>query len=487
MFNVSAEISPAVRGGFFIGGRWHEAGAVQHVPIINPATEEAVWEVPLASADDVDLGIAAARSAFDVGPWPRLSAAERSRYLHALADAITPRLPLLARLWTAQVGAPIALTRQLVHAGVNRLRFYADLATSYEFEVARPAGNGSARVRKEPKGVAALIIPWNAAFPILSYKLGAALAAGCTCIVKPSPESPLDALVLAECVEEAGFPKGVVNVITAGPDESARLVRSRGIDKISFTGSVSVGRQIAAAAALNMTHATMELGGKSAAILLDDADLSQALSTLAPFTMPFAGQICFAQTRILVPRTRMADVADRFASIVRAWKLGDPWDETTQMGPVLNRRQMDRVLGFIDSGLGEGAQLVTGGKRAAQFERGFFIEPTVFTNVLPEMAIAREEVFGPVVTIQPYDSVEDAIHLANDTEFGLSGTVFGSDVEHAYRVACRIRTGQIGVNRLELVPSIPFGGFKLSGIGREGGREGLEEYLETKAIFMSAG
>jgi acyl-CoA reductase-like NAD-dependent aldehyde dehydrogenase len=296
----------------------------------------------------------------------------------------------------------------------------------------------------------------------------------------------LDALVVAECAKAAGLPDGVVNVITADREESARLVSSRGVDKISFTGSVAVGRQILAAAAANMTRTTIELGGKSAAILLDDADLEQALSTVAPLTMPFAGQICFAQTRILAPRARLAEVADRYASIVRTWKLGDPWDDTTEMGPVLNRRQMDSVLGYIDGGLAEGARLVTGGKRAAGFERGFFIEPTVFTDVLPEMAIAREEIFGPVVIVQPYDDIEDAVRLANDTDFGLSGTIFSSDPERAYRVACRIRSGQIGVNRLELIPSIPFGGFKQSGIGREGGLEGLEEYLETKAVFMPA-
>jgi acyl-CoA reductase-like NAD-dependent aldehyde dehydrogenase len=486
MFDVSDEISPVVRAGFFIGGQWCESDSPRRIPIVDPASEETVCEVPLASAEEVDRAVAAARVAFDVGPWPRLSAAQRSGHLHALADALTTRLPLLARLWTAQVGAPIRLTRQLVHAGTNRLRFYADLAATYEFEGRRPTSNGSARVRKEPKGVAALIIPWNAAFPILSYKLGAALAAGCTCIVKPSPESPLDALVVAECAKAAGLPDGVVNVITADREESARLVSSRGVDKISFTGSVAVGRQILAAAAANMTRTTIELGGKSAAILLDDADLAQALSTVAPFTMPFAGQTCFAQTRILAPRTCLVEVAERYASIVRTWKLGDPWDETTQMGPVLNRRQMDRVLSYIDSGLAEGARLVIGGKRAAGFERGFFIEPTVFTDVLPEMTIAREEIFGPVVTIQPYDSVEDAVRIANDTDFGLSGTIFSSDPERAYRVACRIRSGQIGVNRLELIPSIPFGGFKQSGIGREGGLEGLEEYLETKAVFMPA-
>src|ERR1700738_5076557 len=235
MFDVSDEISPVVRAGFFIGGQWCEADSLQRIPVVNPASEETVCEVPLAIAEEVDRAVTAARVAFDVGPWPRLSAAQRSGYMHALADALTARLPLLAQLWTAQVGAPVRITRQLVHAGTNRLRFYADLASTYEFEGRRPTPNGSARVRKEPKGVAALVIPWNAAFPILSYKLGAALAAGCTCIVKPSPESPLDALVVAECAKAAGLPDGVVNVITAGRDESARLVSSRDGDKISFT------------------------------------------------------------------------------------------------------------------------------------------------------------------------------------------------------------------------------------------------------------
>ena len=262
------------------------------------------------------------------------------------------------------------------------------------------------------------------------------------------------------------------------------MVASPEVDKISFTGSVATGRKVATVAAERFARVTLELGGKSAAILLDDADISQAAKTLAPWTMPFSGQICFAQTRILTPRSRLKEVVDSYVDIVKELTIGDPWDPQTQVGPVLNARQFQTILGYIESGRKQGARIVTGGSRCANFDRGFFVEPTVFVDVTPEMTIAQEEIFGPVVTILGYEDVDDAVTIANATNLGLSGSVFSANPQRAFEVACQIKTGHVGVNGFEIAPAVPFGGWKASGLGREGGPEGLQAFMETKAIFM---
>ncbi|MBS7544883.1 aldehyde dehydrogenase [Ancylobacter oerskovii] len=486
MPDITDELAPHLLERFHIGGDWIPGHSGRHATVVHPATEGTVFHAALADTDDMDRAIAAARHAFDNGPWPHMDGAERARLMTRLADGLAQRSELLARLATAQVGMPISLAENLVRTGLARYHYYAQLAASYAFEDRRPTARGHARVRREPVGVAALVSPWNATFPITAHKVGAALAAGCTMVVKSPVESPVEGLILAECAAEAGLPRGVINVVTADRPESAYLVASPDIDKISFTGSVAAGRMIGLGAADRMARTTLELGGKSAAIILDDADLSAALPALAPFTMLFSGQICFSQTRILAPRSRFDEVVDAYAGIVRKLRLGDPWDRQTQIGPVVNARQRDRILGFIDEGVSEGARVVLGGGRPDGFDRGFFVEPTVFVDVQPQMTIAREEIFGPVVTVHAYDDEDEAIRLANDSDLGLSGSVYSRDGERAYRLARRIRTGQVGINGVELAPSVPFGGFKSSGLGREGGPEGLEAFLETKAIFMPA-
>ncbi|MFB7285987.1 aldehyde dehydrogenase [Actinacidiphila glaucinigra] len=484
MFELSSALSGETGQCFHIGGRWVSPSGTRRTPVVSPSTEEELLHVPLADTRDVDRAVAAARTAFDHGPWPRMPAPERAAHLRRLADEVRRRLPLLARLWTAQVGAPVAFAEGLVQAGESRFDYFAKLAGSYAFHDRRPTSRGHARVIREPVGVAALFVPWNATFNILAYKIPAALAAGCAVIVKSPPESPLDALVIAECAEAAGLPPGVVNVITADREESRALVASPGVDKISFTGSVPTGRAVARTALERFARVTLEMGGKSAAILLDDVDLPDALDTLTPLTMPFAGQVCFAQTRILAPRSRISEVVAAYADRVRLLKVGDPWNRTTQVGPLLNARQLRRVLGYIDSGRREGARVVTGGGRSPGHEHGHYVLPTVFADVEPAMTIAREEIFGPVVTVQAYKNVDEAVALADATAFGLSGSVHGADPERAYRVARRVTSGQLSVNGFELAPSVPFGGRKSSGLGREGGPEGLEAYLETKAVFM---
>ena len=486
MFSPEDNLSYNVRHKLFIDGAWVSGGLDRRVSLVNPATEKVQIELPLASNKNIDNAVAAARHAFDHGPWPRMPANVRADYIQRLTDALSDRAQLMADLWTFQVGAPISLTSALANVGVARIGYYANLARQYAFEETRPTQRGTARIRREAVGVAVLIVPWNATFPILAQKLGAALAAGCTCVIKSSPESPLEALIFAECAVIAGFPPGVINVVTADRDESIHLVESKDIDKISFTGSFVAGSQIAATAARKMNRFTMELGGKSAAILLDDADLEQVLPVLGPLSMPFSGQFCFAQSRIIVPFSRKDEVVARYSETARSLVVGDPWSKATQIGPVLNRRQQDRIQGFIQSGIDQGARVTAGGNQDDASRRGFFIEPTVFDAVTPDMAIAREEIFGPVVTIQGYETIEQAISLANGTDLGLSGMVFSQNVEKAYEVACQIRTGQVGINGLDQSPALPFGGYKMSGTGREGGPEGLEAFLETKAIMMPA-
>jgi aldehyde dehydrogenase (NAD+) len=452
--------------------------------LTTPSTEAFFLDVPLADVTDGDRAIQAARDAFDDGPWPRMSGAERATYIRRLSSAIKARLPLLSRIWTAQVAAPVNFASMFTPVTPAMLDYYADLAESHAFVDIRKTPQGEARVQGVPVGVAVLISPWNAQLPILSYKLGAALAAGCTVVVKSSPETPMDALVLAECAHEAGLPPGVLNVITADRDVGFHLVSSPKVDKVSFTGSTAAGKRVGSACLAHMTRFTLELGGKSAAIVLDDADLMPTLSALVPYSMPFSGQICFAQTRILLPRSRYDEFLGAYVAAVSGMVVGDPWDDATHLGPLSSATQLDRVLRYIDHGKNEGARLMTGGSRSQRFERGYFVEPTVFADVTPDMTLAREEVFGPVVSVMVYEDVEHAIALANATDFGLSGTVFTRDVEHGHDVAQRLKTGNVTVNGLEMAPNVPFGGFKQSGLGREGGPEGLEAFLEYRAIYL---
>jgi aldehyde dehydrogenase (NAD+) len=340
------------------------------------------------------------------------------------------------------------------------------------------------RVVKEPVGVVAAITPWNAPLVLLCYKVAAALAAGCTVVSKPSPETPADAYILAECIEAAGLPPGVFNVIPAGREVGDYLVRHRDVDKISFTGSSAAGSKIAAAVADRLARTSFELGGKSAALVLDDADLGEVMKSLVPFSMPITGQVCFSLTRVLVPEKRKQEVLDAYVAGVRKVKVGDPFQEDTQMGPLTMDRQLKRVQGYIEKGKQEGAKLVTGGGRPEHLKRGYFIEPTVFSDVNTKMTIAQEEIFGPVVSFISYNGIDDAVQKANDTIYGLHGAVYSKDPEYGYQVARRFRSGSVTVNGMIVDPKFPFGGFKQSGLGREGGPEGLEPYFELKTIYF---
>lgn len=484
VFDFKRELSDNVRSRFFIGGQWLPAHGVQRNVLIDPSSEVPICDIPLANFSDIDQAVAAAREAFDVGPWARMTGPERAVHLRQFAEIVNDRLPLFIRLWTAQVGAPVAFAGLFCGVAPTMLEYYAQLAETFEFTQVRDTHQGKANVVRHPVGVTALIAPWNAQLPILAYKLGAALAAGCTVIIKSPPESPFDALVLAECAEEAGIPSGVINVVTADREEGAYLVASAGVDKVSFTGSTAVGKDIANVCIQRMARFTLELGGKSAAIMLDDADLQTTVGVLAHFSMPFSGQICFAQTRLLVPKLRYEEFVTAYTQAIATLTIGDPWDDTTHLGPVASATQYERVLTYIQTGLKEGARIVTGGARVEGRELGFFIQPTVFVDVTPEMTIARQEIFGPVVVIIAYDDDAHALRLANDSDFGLSGSVFSASTERAAAFARQVKTGNVTINGLQMAPNVPFGGFKQSGMGREGGLEGLDAFLESQAIYF---
>ena len=482
----STELNVKAHDAFFIDGKWQKPLGTGQLNVISPVTEQVLMTFPEASPADVDRAVAAAREAFDNGPWARLSAEERGNYLIKVAERLKARHPELAEAWTTQVGAPISFTRYASWQPAELFEYYGNLIKTYPIVDERRRDNGDlVRVVREPVGVVAAITPWNAPLVLLCYKAAAALAAGCTVVAKPSPETPIDAYLLAECIEAAGLPPGVFNVIPAGRETGDYLIRHPGIDKISFTGSTAAGRHIAAVAAERLTRASFELGGKSAAIVLDDADIGHVLQSLVPFSMPITGQVCFSLTRVLVPESRKQEVLDAYVGAVRQVKVGDPHDPATQMGPLTMERQLKRVQGYIAKGREEGAKLVTGGGRPQGFERGYFVEPTVFTDVDTKMTIAQEEIFGPVVSFIEYSDIDDAVRKANDTIYGLHGAVYTADAERGYEIARRMRSGSVTVNGMVVDPKMPFGGFKQSGIGREGGIEGLELYFEIKTIYFA--
>jgi acyl-CoA reductase-like NAD-dependent aldehyde dehydrogenase len=471
---------------FFVGGEWIAPSSADALSVISPSTEEVVMTFAEAKPADVDRAVAAARDAFDHGPWPRLPAAERAGYLRKVADALAARHGELAEAWTTQVGAPISFTTYASGQCAGLFEFYASLIESYPLVEDRQRDDGRlVRIVKEPVGVVAAITPWNAPLVLLCYKVAAALAAGCTVVSKPAPETPMDAYILAECLEAAGLPPGVFNVIPAGREVGDHLVRHPGIDKVAFTGSTAGGRKVAAAAAERFTRVSLELGGKSAAIVLDDAPVADVLASLVPFSMPITGQVCFALTRVLVPVRRKAELLEAYVEAVQNVQVGDPFDPATQMGPLTMARQLERVQGYIGKGVAEGATLVTGGGRPDDQPRGYFVEPTVFDNVESGMTIAQEEIFGPVVSFITYDGVDDAVAKANDTIYGLHGAVYSADPERGYEVARRVRSGSVTVNGMIVDFKMPFGGFKQSGVGREGGIEGLDPYFELKTVYFA--
>jgi aldehyde dehydrogenase (NAD+) len=475
---------------FFIDGEWVKPSSDATINVIDSSTEELYFRVPEAQAADMDAAIGAARRAFDRGPWPRMTHVERAGYLRAMADGLEAHGPDYSAMWPRESGVVYSVAQGMEQTSPATPRFYADLADNYPFEEPyTPAespltGGGFGLLVREPVGVVGAIIPWNGPMPLILSKLAPALLAGCTVIVKMSPEAPGAGYLVAEIAEEIGLPHGVVNVVTADRDISELLVRDERVDKIAFTGSTAAGRKIGAICGGRIARCTLELGGKSAAVILDDADIGVAAATLAGAECFLSGQVCASLTRIVVPRNRHDEFADALAAAFSAVQVGDPFDAATQMGPLAMERQRDRVEHYIAKGIEEGARLVSGGGRPKHLTRGYYIEPTVFSGVDNKYVIAQEEIFGPVLSVIPADSEEHAVDIANDTIYGLNASVFTPDIARARHVAGMLRSGTVGHNGMRLDFDAAFGGFKQSGIGREGGREGLLPYLETKTLLL---
>jgi betaine-aldehyde dehydrogenase len=471
----------------YIGGELVSPSGTAKIEVRSPATGELVGTVPEGTAADVDRAVAAAREAFDRGPWPRMSPGDRADALTRLNEQLTLRSEEFASVIASEVGSPITFSLAVQAVSPTMvLAYYADLARTFAFDELREGVLGKSWILREPIGVVGAIIPWNVPLFVAITKLAPALAAGCTVVLKPPPETPLFAYVLAEAIEAAALPKGVVNIVTAGREVGEHLVRHPGVDKVSFTGSTAAGRKIAGICGELLRPVTLELGGKSAAILLDDIDLERQVSELLPFAMMNSGQACIAQTRILASRKRYAEVVEVLTAEVRRQKTGDPFDPETFCGPLIAERQRARVEGFIAQGREQGARVTIGGgrPRAPELARGWYVEPTVFADVDNGMTIAQEEIFGPVLAVIPYDTEDDAVRLANASRYGLSGSVWTNDHAHGLAIARRVRTGTFTVNGCTLDFAAPFGGYKESGLGRELGPEGLASFLEIKSVNM---
>jgi acyl-CoA reductase-like NAD-dependent aldehyde dehydrogenase len=471
----------------FIGGDWVGPHGQNRIEVINPATEEFVGAAPSASREDADAAVAAARNAFDSGPWPRMPLNERLEILRRFRDLYAEHEEVIAGLITEEMGCPITLSRSFQAAAPRLiLETNLELAETYPFQSIRRASSGSALVTHEPIGVVAAVVPWNVPQSIAMLKVAPALISGCTIILKPAPETPLDAYLMADLLERSGLPAGVFNLLPAERETSEYLVSHPGVDKVAFTGSTAAGRRVAALCGNALRRVTLELGGKSAAVFLDDADLDDAVERLRLGSLRNSGQVCSLKTRLIVSKRRERELLDRVVALVESMPVGDPFDPATQIGPLASSRQRNVVESYIDIGIAEGGRVVVGGGRPSGHDRGWYVEPTVFANVLPGQRIAQEEIFGPVLTVLTYENEDEAVAMANDSAYGINGAVFTSDLEHGLTVAGRIRTGTVELNGSPPGLRAPMGGFKSSGIGREQGYEGLASYTETRSIGITA-
>jgi acyl-CoA reductase-like NAD-dependent aldehyde dehydrogenase len=472
----------------FIGGQWVEPATTEVIEVFSPATGDMVGQVPLAAAADVDAACAAARKAFDEGPWPRMSPHERQAVLAKAVALVEARADEFKHLLKLETGQPSMIVDVLQFgAGLSGLQYYAGAADKFAWKEIRNGIYGQTLVIREPIGVVGAVVAWNVPFFLACNKLGPALLAGCTVVLKPAAETPLTTNLFAEVFTEAGLPEGVLSVVPGGPETGRALTANPELDKFTFTGSSAVGREIGKLAAEKLKPCTLELGGKSAAIILEDADLDSTLPMLVFSGLMNCGQACVGQTRILAPRSRYDEVVTKLAGAVAAMQVGPPDDPASMIGPLISEKQRERVEGYIRTGIEEGARLVTGGGRPEGLDGGWFVQPTVFADVDNSMTIAQEEIFGPVLAVIPYDTEDDAVRIANDSVYGLAGSVWTTDNKKALEIASRIRTGTYAVNMYAFDPGAPFGGYKNSGIGRENGPEGIEAYCEAKSVLLPFG
>ncbi|MCW2981945.1 MAG: aldehyde dehydrogenase family protein [Solirubrobacterales bacterium] len=469
------------RDKVFIGGKWVVPAGADPLPVVNSATEETIATIPGCTPVEVDQAVEAARGAFE--GWAATPRAERAEALAAIAAGLGERSEELTATITAELGMPLKLT-QMVQVGLG-INHFAAMPKALE-EVRWEEEVGNSRVLREPVGVVGAITPWNYPLNQIGAKVAPALAAGCTVVMKPSEIVPLNAFILAEVIESVGLPPGVFNLVTGiGPVVGEAIAGHPGVDFVSFTGSTRAGRRVSELAAATVKPVAMELGGKSPNVLLEDADFARAVPDGVAKCFLNSGQTCSALTRMLVPRERLAEVEELAKVAAEAFTPGDPFAPGTRLGPLVSETQRERVRDYIAKGEAEGAKLVTGGTDAPEgLDRGYFVRPTVFSEVTPEMTIGREEIFGPVLVIQPYDGEEDAVRIANATDYGLAGGVWAGDQERAIAVARRLRTGQIEINGGAFNPAAPFGGYGQSGHGRENGRFGIEELLQTKSLQL---
>ncbi len=477
-------------GKLYIGGEWVDPATTDRIEVIGPDTEQVIATVPEASTTDVDRAVSTARAAFDSGEWPRLTPEDRVAAVQRFSDAYAARLGDMASVITDEMGSPITFSNLgQAPAAWMMLNTFVGIAQAFPWEETRVGILGTdVIVRHEPVGVVAAIVPWNVPQFVTMSKLAPALLTGCTIVIKPAPETPLDGYLMAELLDEAGIPKGVVSVLPAGREVGEHLVRHPGIDKVAFTGSTAAGRRIASICGEQLKRSSLELGGKSAAIVCDDADLGAVAEGLKFASLMNNGQACVAQTRILASRQNYSAVVDAVAAMVGSLKVGNPHEAETEIGPLVAQRQQERVEKYIALGQEEGARVVVGGSGMPEGQdRGWYVQPTVFADATNDMRIAREEIFGPVLTVIPYDDVDDAVRIANDSEYGLAGSVWTADADLGLDVARRVRTGTYGVNQYTMDFVAPFGGFKGSGLGREFGKEGLEHYTELKSIIPQGG
>jgi aldehyde dehydrogenase (NAD+) len=479
-------MNPWHQSQLLIGGRLVDATGPERYEVLSPFTEEVIGSVPVPTEKEIRSALESAREAFDGGPWPRMSPADRADALDRLALELRKREQESAEVYSRETGMPISSSPGMGRVTDTVLSTFADLARAFPFKERRPWPAGTLQIVKEPVGVVLSIAPWNGPVAGISHSLAPALAAGSTIVIKPAAEAPLAVHILSEAIVAAGFPPGVISILPGNGTVGANLCRQPEIDKIAFTGSTAVGKQIMTTAADRMVRVTLELGGKGPAVICEDADIESLAPAIVRSGLGMSGQVCAAQTRLLVPRAKHQEMVEALVAETKRLKLGDPMDPSTDLGPLTTARQRDRVENYLDIGRREGARIVIGGGRPAEFSTGWFIEPTIFVDVDNSMRIAQEEIFGPVLVVIDYQDDDDAVRLANASKYGLTGTVWSSDADRALRIARRMRCGQVHVNGFGTCPGQPFGGYKESGIGRKGGIEGLEAYLETKAIEVHA-